>query len=79
MIRLYDIFMTDMTKGEEIFISITAENPEQAAGFARDAFGSMVAIDSVSLVVDVPKVFRMDDASEKVRAEYEAWLDALPA
>ena len=79
MIRLYDIFMTDMTKGEELFISVTAENPEQAAGFARDAFGSMVYIESVILVTDTPKVFRMDDASEEVRAEYEAWLDALPA
>ena len=71
--QLYDVFMTDMTSGEEVFISVTAESAEDARGFAQRSFGS-VNIDSVILVPTTPREFRMDDASPEVRAEYDAYL-----
>ena len=76
--RLYDVFMTDMTSGEEVFISVTAESVEDAKGFARNVFGSCVNFDAV-LVPETPRVFRMDDASEEVKAEYDAYLRMVQA
>ena len=71
--QVYDVFMTDLGRGEELYITVTAKDAKDAKQFAQRTFGC-VSIDSVILVPTTPRDFRMDDASPEVREEYDAYL-----